>query len=144
MSQASRESALRAGGLLHPHPEAVTAEMFSSGNRFFLALDKVQVKYEMLRAHAIDGVSITSAAGTHGYSRAGFYLVQAAFERSGMAGLLDERPGRRGPLKLNDDILAYLQKAPSSMSGAALATEVEARFGVSLHRRTLERAKRQR
>ena len=61
-----------------------------------------------------------------------------------MAGLIDERPGRRGPLKLNDEILAYLQQAPRSMSGAALAAEVEARFGVSLHRRTLERAKRPR
>ena len=144
MTQASRELALRARGLVHPHPEAVTADMFNRGNRFFYALDKVQVKYEMLRAHALEGLNITGAAAAHGYSRAGFYLVQAAFETAGMAGLIDERPGRRGPLKLNDDILAYLQQAPRSMSGAALATEVEARFGVSLHRRTLERAKRPR
>jgi transposase len=144
MSQASREAGLRARGLVHPHPETVTAQLFSSGNRFFLALDKVQVKYEMLRAHALDGVSVSAAAATHGYSRAGFYLVEAALESSGMAGLIDERPGRRGPLKLNDDIVAYLQQAPASMSGAALAKEVESRFGVSLHRRTLERAKRHR
>ena len=144
MTQASRESALRARGLVHPHPETVTAEMFNSGNRFFFALDKVQVKYEMLRAHALEGTSITGAAAAHGYSRAGFYLVAAAFDTAGMAGLIDERPGRRGPLKLNDEILAYLEQAPRSMSGAALAAEVEARFGVSLHRRTLERAKRPR
>jgi len=38
--------------------------------------------------------------------------------------------------------MTYLRQAPRSMSGAALAAEVEARFGVSLHRRTLERARR--
>lgn len=144
MSQASREAALRAQGLAHPDPSSVTAEIFNNGNLFFFALDKVQVKYEMLRAHAVDGASITAAAGAHGYSRAGFYLVQAAFGTTGMTGLLDERPGRRGPLKLNDDIVAYLQQSPMSMSGAVLAREVEARFGVSLHRRTVERAKRAR
>jgi transposase len=122
----------------------VTAGIFNNGNPFFFALDKVQVKYEMLRAHALDGASITAAAGAHGYSRAGFYLVQSAFEATGMTGLLDERPGRRGPLKLTDDIVAYLQQAPVSASGAVLAREVEARFGVSLHRRTVERAKRAR
>ena len=60
----------------------------SSSPRF----DKVQVKYEMLRAHVIDGQTATAAAQAHGYSRAAFYLVAAAFERSGMVGLLDERP----------------------------------------------------
>ena len=90
----------------------------------------------------VDGLSITATAAAHGYSRAGFYLVETAFEQQGMVGLIDERPGRRGPLKLNDDIMTYLRQAPRSMSGAALAAEVETRFGVSLHRRTLERARR--
>jgi transposase len=142
MSQASRRSALEAQGLVHPHADAVTAENFNIGNPFFYKLDKVQVKYEMLRSHAVDRLNITAAAAAHGYSRAGFYLVQAAFEQTGMPGLIDERPGRRGPLKLNDEMLAYLRRSPSSMSGAALAAEVEARFGVSLHRRTVERARR--
>jgi transposase len=144
MSQASRKAALQAQGLVHPNAGAVTAEWFNSGNPFFFALDKVQVKYEMLREHAVDGLSVTTAAAAHGYSRAGFYLVEAAFEHSGMAGLIDERPGRRGPLKLNDEILAHLQQSPTSMSGAALAKEVEVRFGVALHRRTVERARRRR
>lgn len=142
MSQASRKAALQAQGLVHSNPDAVTAEIFNSGSTFFYKLDKVQVKYEMLRAHVVDGVSITAAAAAHGYSRAGFYLVYAAFEQAGMAGLIDESPGRKGPLKLNDDISAFLKRAPASMSGAALATEVETRFGVSLHRRTVERARR--
>ncbi|HMK97270.1 MAG TPA: helix-turn-helix domain-containing protein [Acidimicrobiales bacterium] len=142
MSQATRRAALEAAGLGHPKPEAVTAEAFTGGNPFFFALDKVQVKYEMLRLHAVGGASVTAAAASHGYSRPGFYVVRAAFQESGMAGLVDERPGRRGPLKLTEDITAFLRHAPRSASGAALVAEVESRFGVSLHRRTVEKARR--
>jgi len=112
------------------------------GPPFFLAADKVQVKYEMLRAVAVDGRTIVAAAASHGYSRAEYYLVAAAFAERGMAGLVDERRGRRGPVKLNDEIVAFLRQAPPERSGAELAREVEARFGVALHRRTAERARR--
>jgi transposase len=142
MSEASRRAALERQGLLHPRPEAVTAAVFRDGGPFFLAADKVQVKYEMLRAHLVDGISATEAAASHGYSRGGFYLVLASFTEQGMAGLLDERRGRRGPLRLTDEIVQYLRAAPRETSGAQLAHEVEQRFGVSLHRRTVERARR--
>ena len=141
MSQASRWRALEAEGLLHPRPDAVTATLFAQGG-FFLAADKVQVKYEMLRAHLLDGVPVTAAAAGHGYSRAGFYLVAAAFEQAGMGGLLDEKRGRRGPVKLTAPIVEFLQSAPPARSGAELAAEVTDRFGVDLHRRTVERARR--
>ncbi len=85
---------------------------------------------------------MTEAAASHGYSRGGFYLVLASFSEQGMAGLLDERRGRRGPLRLTDEIVAFLQAAPREASGAVLAAEVEQRFGVSLHRRTVERARK--
>jgi len=52
MSKESRLEALEGSGLVHPRPGEVTAELFCSGNGFFLAADKVQVKYEMLRAVA--------------------------------------------------------------------------------------------
>jgi transposase len=141
VSQASRLRALEAEGLLHPHVDAVRATLFVPGG-FFLAADKVQVKYEMLRAHLLDGVSVTAAAAGHGYSRAGFYLVAAAFEQAGMSGLLDEKRGRRGPVKLTAPIVEFLASAPSTRSGAELAAEVTDRFGVDLHRRTVERARR--
>lgn len=143
MSVEPRLEALDRAGLAHPRPEAVTAALFNSGSSFFLAADKVQVKYEMLRAVAVDGVTVVSAAATHGYSRAEFYLVQAAFAARGMAGLVDERRGRKGPTKVTPDIAAFLRDAPPARSGAELSREVEARFGVSLHRRTAERARRQ-
>ena len=102
----------------------------------------MQVKYEMLRAHLLDGVSVTAAAAAHGYSRAGFYLVAAAFEQAGMSGLLDDKRGRRGPVKLTAEIVEFLQAAPPARSGAELAVQVADRFGVVLHRRTVERARR--
>ena len=98
------------------------------------SFDKVQVKYEMLRAHVLDGQTATAAAGAHGYSRASFYLVAAAFEQSGMVGLLDERPGRRGPVKLSPEVLAFLEarrRERPGASGAELAGELERALGVT-------------
>lgn len=114
------------------------AQLFLSGNPFFLAVDKVQVKYEMLRAHLLDGVPVTRAADEHGYSRAAFYLVAEAFEAEGTKGLLDDKRGRRGPLKVTPAILDFVRAEPD-LSGAKLAAAVAERFGVALHRRTLER-----
>jgi transposase len=141
MSEASRVRSLTEAGLVHPHPDAVRAALFAESG-FFLAEDKVQVKYEMLRAHVLDGCSATEAASLHGYSRAGFYLVASAFEKTGMAGLLDDKRGRRGPVKLSPEIVAFVQAAPAGASGAQLAAEVLQRFGVELHRRTVERIRR--
>ena len=92
----------------------------------------------MLRAHLLDHIPVVQAADEHGYSRAAFYLIADAFEESGMKGLLDERRGRRGPLKVTPEILAYVRSSPQ-LSGAVLSHEIANRFGVLLHRRTLER-----
>jgi len=142
MSVKSRTEALARAGLVHPRADAVTAELFCSAHPFFLAADKVQVKYEMLRAVVVDGATVVAAADAHGYSRAEFYLVQAAFAERGMAGLVDAKRGRKGPTKVSSDIAAFLRDAPAERSGAELARDVEARFGVSVHRRTAERVRR--
>jgi transposase len=142
VSEASRLRVLGESGLVHPNPAWVQAPLFTAGPDFFLAADKVQVKYEMLRAHEVEGLSVSAAARLHGYSRAAYYLVAAAFAEAGMTGLLDERRGRRGPLKLTPEIAAFLTAAPAELSGAELAEQVQRRFGISLHRRTVERARR--
>ena len=140
MSDTTRLRALTEAGLLHPNPDAVLAPLFTGGSGFFLASDKVQVKYEMLRAHLVDGLHVSEAAAAHGYSRAAFYLVTAAFEQLGMAGLLDERRGRRGPVKLRPEIVDFI-RAEADRSGAQIAEQVADRFGVLLHRRTIERVR---
>lgn len=141
VSERSRRNALDTAGLVHPHEDAVTAALFDGSRGFFLPADKVQVKYEMLRAHEVDGLSVVAAAGSHGYSRAAYYLVAEAFADRGMAGLVDERRGRKGPVKLTPQIMAWLAAADPGRSGADLAAEIEQRFGVGLHRRTVERAR---
>jgi transposase len=142
MSIGTRQRILEQAGLVHPRPEAITASLFDGREPFFLALDKVQVKYEMLRAHVVDGLSATAAAEQHGYSRAAFYLITTAFGEAGMRGLLDEPRGRRGPLKLTPQVLKLVAAADQTVSSAQLVAEIERRFGVSLHRRTIERARR--
>jgi transposase len=140
VSDTTRLRALTEAGLLHSNPDAVLAPLFTGGSGFFLASDKVQVKYEMLRAHLVDGLSVSEAAAAHGYSRAAFYLVTAAFEQSGIVGLLDERRGRRGPVKLRPEIVDFI-RAEAHGSGAQIAEQVADRFGVVLHRRTIERVR---
>ena len=85
---------------------------------------------------------MTEAAAAHGYSRAAFYLVAASFDQLGMAGLLDERRGRRGPVKLTPEIVEFIRTAAPG-SGAEIADQVAVRFGVRLHRRTVERVRGQ-
>ena len=64
------------------------------------------------RAHFVEEVPLTAAAAQHGYSRAAFYLI--AFDEVRMRGLLDQRRGRRGPLKLTPEIVASLAAAGSA------------------------------
>jgi hypothetical protein len=59
-----------------------------------------------------------------------------------MAGLLDEQRGRRGPVKLTPEIVEFI-RAAAPASGAQVADQVADRFGVRLHRRTVERVRGQ-
>ncbi len=132
---------LAAAGALHPHPEAVRADLFQR-HRFFDPLDKVQVKYEMLRAHAVDGQRVAAAAASFGLSRETFYQTWRAFEESGTAGLRDEKRGRRGPVKLTAEVVGWVRRAAAEhpeWSGATMAQRLAEVQGVVLHRRTVER-----
>lgn len=139
MGEASRLRVLAEAGLLHGNPTAVRAPLFTTGGDFFLAADKVQVKYEMLRSHLVDGQPVTDTAAAHGYSRAAFYLVLASFSQAGMRGLLDEPRGRRGPVKLRPEIVEFIRDAEAG--SGEVVEQVADRFGVRLHRRTVERAR---
>jgi hypothetical protein len=59
-----------------------------------------------------------------------------------MLGLLDERRGRKGPLKLSPEIVEFLRSAEAATSAPDLVSRAEERFGVTLHRRTVERVRR--
>jgi hypothetical protein len=47
---------------------------------FFDPNDVVQVKYEMLRRHRVDGLPVTAVAALFGVSRQTFYAVARAFD----------------------------------------------------------------
>ena len=59
MTTPAKKRALRASGILNPDPKDVRSELFTMD--FFDAFDRAQVKYEMLRAHSVDGDSVAEA-----------------------------------------------------------------------------------
>jgi len=136
-------SALRRHHALNPRADAVRDPAFRSGNPFFDRGDLVQVKYEMLRRVREEGQPVTGAAAAFGFSRPSFYAAQASFLAAGLPGLVPQRPGPRRAHKLSGVVLdaleARLAEEPASSSAdlARLATE---RFGLRVHRRSIERA----
>jgi len=136
-----KEEFLEASGALNPKPEHVEDRKFSLPG-FFDPRDKVQVKYEMLRAHEVDGESVSEAAPRFGYTRESFYSSKERFETEGIVGLVDRKRGRKGPDKLTEEILEFLRQSKSQepgLSGARLCETVRERYGVKLHKRTVEK-----
>jgi transposase len=128
---------------LNPRPEAVVDEGFRGSAEFFDARDLVQVKYEMVRRVEADGVSVSAAAGAFGFSRQSYYSAARALADEGLAGLVPAKPGPRGAHKLTDEVLDHLEglrQADPGLGAAALAAAVAERFGVTVHRRSIERA----
>jgi transposase len=135
-------AALRAAGALHPRPDAVRDEAFARPE-FFDRRDRVQVKYEMLRRHRVEGRPVTEVATAFGVSRQAFYAAATAFTAAGLPGLLPRPRGPKRAHKCTDDILEFVEQqraeAPSH-SAAALADAVRERFGIAIHPRSLARA----
>lgn len=128
-------------GALHRWPDRVRARLFER-HRFFDPFDKVQVKYEMLRAHAVEGRSVVEVAEEFGFSRETYYLTLSAFSEMGIPGLADGKSGRPGPLKLTDeaaDWVLALHRHQPRLSGRELAEALEEELGIDVHRRTIER-----
>jgi transposase len=121
---------------------SVTDRLFRDHPTFFRARDRLQVKYEMLRAHAVDARPVRAVCQAFGFSRQSFYILRERFRTEGLEGLLPRRPGRLGPTKCTVEVVAFLRDAKihdPTLSGATLAARVEERFGIRLHRRTVER-----
>lgn len=133
---------LRKRGALHPQPEDVTDELFSS-SEFFDPRDAIQVKYEMLRRVRIDRQPVAHAARDHGYSRPTFYEALAAFERDGLLGLLPAKRGPRTAHKLSSPVMEFvneLLREDPSRTASELAERIHRRFKRRVHPRSVERA----
>ncbi len=130
---------------LNPGPERVSAAAFTRGaaGGFFDAADLVQVKYEMVRAVEADGAGVAEAARTFGLARQSCYNARRALAGGGLAGLIPGKPGPRGGHKATPVVVDYLRElrdADPRRSPADLVAAVQERFGITLHRRTVERA----
>ena len=137
-----KNETLRKDRALNPHPENVTDELFGQ-LEFFDPRDLVQVKYEMLRRVHQEGWSVTQAARTFGFSRNALYRIQAAFQQEGLTGLLRERPGPRRAHKFTNEVMDFIEQAlaqESSLTTVKLRQIIQERFGISVHRRSIERS----
>jgi len=134
--------ALRAERSLNPRPEAVSDEQFAR-SEFLDARDLVQVKYEMVRRARVDGEPVSRAAEGFGFSRQSFYAAQTALDQGGLPALVPARPGPRGAHKMSGEVVAFAREqraADPKLSSQALVELIEERFGVRVHRRSVERA----
>ena len=138
----AKNEILRQHIALNRRPEGVKDELFAE-YEFFDSHDTIQVKYEMLRRVQKDGWSVSQAAKIFGFSRNAFYQARIAFKQAGIAGLFRDRPGPRHAHKLSENVMDYVKKcleANSSLSTLDLRQLIMEKFGISVHRRTIERA----
>lgn len=134
--------ALQAERSLNPRPGAVRDEQFAS-SEFLDARDLVQVKYEMVRRARVDGEPVSRAAEAFGFSRPSFYAAQAALDRGGLPALVPSRPGPKRAHKMSGEVVAFAREqlaGDPTLSSRALAELISGRFGISVHRRSVERA----
>ena len=137
-----KEEALARDGVLNPRPEAVLDPLFVD-NPFFDPRDLVQVRYEMVRRHQTDGQSISNVADIFGVSRPTFYKAQSALADQGLAGLLPQQRGPKGGHKISVEVIAFVDELKATKPDLTLPqviSAIAARFGLDVHRRSLERA----
>jgi transposase len=121
---------------------AVADEPFIS-SCFFNPSDIVQVKYEMLRRVAIDGVSVRDAAIAFGVSRQTFYHAKADFEQSGVVGLLPFKRGPKESHKLTKEVLDFIcetRENDPSLRIPELTRRVKKHFHIDIHQQSIRRA----
>ncbi|MEU9372135.1 helix-turn-helix domain-containing protein [Streptomyces avermitilis] len=133
---------LRATRTLNPRPEAVIDAVFTA-SEFCDPRDLVQVKYEMVRRVRVDKVPAARAAREFGFSRQVYYDAAAALDAGGPAALVPGKPGPKGPRKLTDAVMEYVETrlaAEPSLRPRELADAVAEKYELSVHPRSIERA----
>jgi transposase len=137
-----KRKALEESGTVNPHAQHVQDPAFVQSD-FFDPRDLLQVKYEMLRRVRTEGHSVTDAVTRFGVSRPTFYKVQEDFDRAGLVGLLPGKRGPHGPHKITDEVMRFIEETlvtEAVVDAAVLVEQIRQRFGLTVHRRTVERA----
>src|SRR5215472_13632618 len=133
---------LKRTGTLNPHPADISDTLFQE-NPFFDSRDLLQVRYEMLRRHSVEGASIVEVASRFGVSRPTVYQAQVAFQQAGLSGLLAKQRGPKQGHKLSPEVLEYvrtLRAGQPRLTTVACVRAIQEKFGIAVHRRSLERA----
>ena len=138
----SKTDALRQRSSLNPHPDRVRDKLFGS-HPFFDPRDLVQVRYEMLRCVRQDGTSVSESVRRFGVTRPTWYRARRAYDAGGLPALVPAKPGPKRARKLRAEVVAALRAAQAAQPGLRsrqLVELVRERFGLEVHRRSVERA----
>ena len=137
-----RKRRLKKEGTLHPNPDQVRTDLLKSP--FFDANDLMQMKYEMLRSVSVEQQPVAEAAHTFGLSRVAYYHAQEQYQKHGLAGLLPHRRGPQHPHKFIPEVMSFIEEqmmiAGERPDWNLLSKQIEDRFGIKTHPRSIERA----
>lgn len=137
-SEDSKARSLREHHALHSHPENVRDEAFQQ-YEFLDPRDQVQVRYEMLRRHRVEGKPVAEVTRSFGMSRQAFYVTDATFSEHGIPGLLPRRRGPRRAHKCTDEVLDFVEQWVAG-GKETLVEAIRRRFSVTINPRSIERA----
>lgn len=142
-AEKTRAEQLKREGTLHPNPGKVRSELVTQ-SPFFDANDLVQMKYEMLRSVSAEKQPAAEAARMFGLSRVAYYHARSQYENHGLAGLLPRRRGPKRPHKFSAEVMRFINEQLAAVSGppnwALLSKQIEGRFEIKVHPRSVERA----
>jgi len=141
-TNAAKRRALMQSGILNKNADKVIDPKFRN-MAFFDPDDLLQVKYEMLRSAQKEGAGVLKASEAFGFSRITFYKTEKAFEEHGLAGLLPRKKGPRRAHKITGKVMEFvngLVRQKPDIKSAELVEEIKNRFGISVHKRSIERA----
>ena len=133
---------LKKAGLFNSDQERVKDPLFLEHTNFFDPCDNLQIRYEMLRSHLIESDSVVGVCRRFGLSRQSFYTLEEKFKQEGSAGLLPKKPGPRAPSKLTAEVLEFVLQslqADEKIATVEIKSQIQQKFGISLHRRTIEK-----
>ena len=134
-------ASLQATGTLNSKPQDVKDPLFRAGG-FFDPRDLLQIRYEMVRRHLVENEPVASAAQLFGVSVPTVYQAQYAFKEGGLVALLPQRRGPKHGHKLTPEVLLHIEQCrrerPNLRAGDLLP-ELQRKFGLTVHRRSLER-----
>src|SRR6267154_1579341 len=107
---------LKRTGTMNSRPDSISDSLFKE-NSFFDPKDLLQVRYEMLRRHSVEGISIVDVATRFGVSRPTVYETQTAFQQAGLSGLLPKHRGPKEGHKLTAEIIEHVRTLRATEPG---------------------------